>query len=78
MNTLLMTSCGISRQYTKVLDRKKTNQGADDPESAQNASKIEKLDRMAPIQTYRSWKESSENASNSVKQGTTFVVWCVS
>ncbi|KAL7783641.1 hypothetical protein V8C37DRAFT_396849 [Trichoderma ceciliae] len=63
-------------QYTNVLNRKKTNEGADDPENAQNASKIEKLDRVAPIQTYRIWKEKSENASNSVKQGTTFVV-CV-
>jgi hypothetical protein len=65
------------RQFTKVLDRKKPNEGADDPESAQNASKIEKLNQMAPSRTYRSWKENNESVNNSAKQGATFVAWYV-
>lgn len=68
-----MTAHG--RQYTKVLDRKKPNEGLDDPENAQNASKIEKLNQKVPNQTYKSWREKSENPEDSGKQGATFVVW---
>ncbi|KKO97208.1 hypothetical protein THAR02_10692 [Trichoderma harzianum] len=65
----------ILAQYTKVLDRKKPANGFDDPESAQNAGKIEKLNQKAPTQSYKSWKEKSEEATGSVKQSTTHVVW---
>ncbi|KAL7905959.1 hypothetical protein GGI35DRAFT_459736 [Trichoderma velutinum] len=67
----------ILAQYTKVLDRKKPTDGFDDPESAQNAGKIEKLNQKAPAQSYKSWREKSEDANNSVKQGTTFVVCAI-
>ncbi|UKZ78260.1 hypothetical protein TrVFT333_005996 [Trichoderma virens FT-333] len=65
----------ILAQYTRVLDRKKPTTGLDDPESAQNAGKIEKLNQKAPNQSFKSWREKSEDVSSSVKQGTTFVVW---
>ncbi|KAL7952629.1 hypothetical protein V8C34DRAFT_318876 [Trichoderma compactum] len=67
----------ILAQYTRVLDRKKPTDGFDDPESAQNASKIEKLNQKAPTQSYKSWKEKSEEATDSVKQGTTHVVCAI-
>ncbi|KAL7918084.1 hypothetical protein ACQKWADRAFT_331151 [Trichoderma austrokoningii] len=51
-------------QYTKVLERKRSNDGGDDPENAKNASKIERLDQMVPSKTYKSWKEGTENAKN--------------
>ncbi|KAK4068271.1 uncharacterized protein Triagg1_7514 [Trichoderma aggressivum f. europaeum] len=63
----------ILAQYTKVLDRKKPANGLDDPENALNAGKIEKLNQKAPTQSFKSWKEKSEEATDSVKQGTTFV-----
>lgn len=67
----------ILAQYTKVLDRKKPANGFDDPESAQNAGKIEKLNQKAPTQSYKSWKEKSEEATGSVKQSTTHVVCAI-
>ncbi|UKZ52447.1 hypothetical protein TrVGV298_006224 [Trichoderma virens] len=67
----------ILAQYTRVLDRKKPTTGLDDPESAQNAGKIEKLNQKAPNQSFKSWREKSEDISSSVKQGTTFVVCAI-
>ncbi|KAL6793123.1 hypothetical protein J3E68DRAFT_408174 [Trichoderma sp. SZMC 28012] len=67
----------ILAQYTKVLDRKKPANGFDDPESAQNAGKIEKLNQKAPTQSFKSWKEKSEETTGSVKQGTTNVVCAI-
>ncbi|KAL7966673.1 hypothetical protein HDV63DRAFT_384552 [Trichoderma sp. SZMC 28014] len=63
----------FNRQYTKVLERKRANNGGDDPENAKNASKIEKLDQMVPSKTYKSWKEDVENADNPLIRGATFI-----
>lgn len=65
----------FNRQYTKVLERKRANNGGDDPENAKNASKIEKLDQMVPSKTYKSWKEDVENADNPLIRGATFISW---
>ncbi|KAL6862004.1 hypothetical protein J3F83DRAFT_218085 [Trichoderma novae-zelandiae] len=64
-------------QYTKVLDRKKPKEGQDDPENAQNAGRMEKLNQRAPNQSYSSWKEKSENAGVPAKKETTFVVCAI-
>ncbi|EHK21229.1 uncharacterized protein TRIVIDRAFT_52137, partial [Trichoderma virens Gv29-8] len=39
--------------------------------------KIEKLNQKAPNQSFKSWREKSEDISSSVKQGTTFVVCAI-
>lgn len=66
-----------NRQYTKVLDRKRSANGGDDPENAKNAGKIERLDQMVPSKTYKSWREDVKNANNPITQGATFISWYV-
>ncbi|ETR98495.1 hypothetical protein M419DRAFT_38503 [Trichoderma reesei RUT C-30] len=65
----------ILAQYTKVLDRKKPREGQDDPENAQNAGRMGKLNERAPSQSYRSWKSKGEGTNGPAKKETTYVVW---
>ncbi|TFB01911.1 Transmembrane domain-containing protein [Trichoderma ghanense] len=80
MTVIVLTIIGIFfllAQYTKVLDRKKPREGQDDPENAQNAGRMEKLNQRVPNQSYRSWKSRRESASGAVKKDTTFVVCAI-
>lgn len=74
---LAKTTYESNRQYTKVLERKRANNGGDDPENAKNAGKIERLDQMVPNKTYKSWKEDVENADKPWTRGATFISWYV-
>jgi hypothetical protein len=74
---LVTTTNDSNRQFTKVLDRKKANDGGDDPENAKNASRIERLNQMVQSKTYKSWKEDVEKADNPSTRGTTFTTWYV-